>query len=274
MKLILKYSLRDNVKFVVLLKFFTYIFLIWNSNNHLWLCDNALEMKFKLVRTFNASFYRLLAKHELKNDLYKTHVRQNYADYGMNKNIKKDTENKSTYSHVKRGGLNELDAYRKGYKQRYSKKKGLAKLDCYCEKKVFDKFNNMCDIAEKLKNNTMRAKKKILKKYGIGLIIFALIPAIGLIFPTLFGDGHMKDIYGLCKEDHYSDPKDFNTHKTDSTYKDCTTKWIYEDQGVLDKIHYANMIFSFIMIIIVVSVIIYILIKFIKYEKIKYGKNK
>ncbi|KMZ88917.1 hypothetical protein PVBG_06292, partial [Plasmodium vivax Brazil I] len=75
----------------------------------------------------------------------------------------------------------------KGYKDRYMKKKGLSKLDCYYENKVFGKINHIRDIAEKMHNDKKRWKKFFLKKYGIVLMLFALIPAIGLIFPILFG---------------------------------------------------------------------------------------
>ncbi|KMZ91869.1 hypothetical protein PVMG_04428 [Plasmodium vivax Mauritania I] len=109
-------------------------------------------MKFKQGRTLNICFNRLLAKHELKNNLYKTNVGQNYEDYGMNKNIKNGAEKKSTYSQVKGDKLNKLDAYKKGYKHRHSKKKGLAKFECYCEKKIFDKIDYIYELSRTMKN--------------------------------------------------------------------------------------------------------------------------
>ncbi|KMZ96468.1 hypothetical protein PVNG_06188 [Plasmodium vivax North Korean] len=144
-------------------------------------------MKFKLGRNLSIRFNRILAKYELKNDLHKTHVRQNYSDYGMNKNIKNGAEKKSTYSQVKGEKLNELDAYKQGYKCRYSKKKGLAKLDCYCEKKVFDKIEYINDMSTKLQNKKKSFSKGILTKYNILFILFSLLPLLGLIFPILFG---------------------------------------------------------------------------------------
>ncbi|KMZ86063.1 hypothetical protein PVBG_05462 [Plasmodium vivax Brazil I] len=84
-------------------------------------------MKYKQDGSLNISFNRLLAKHELKNDSYRTYTRQKYGNYGMNKNIKGETEKKSTYSQIRGGGLNKFDAYMKDYKNRYAKKKGLAK---------------------------------------------------------------------------------------------------------------------------------------------------
>ncbi|KNA01711.1 hypothetical protein PVNG_04737 [Plasmodium vivax North Korean] len=233
-------------------------------------CDNALEIKFKIVNPLNKGFYRLLAKHELKNDLYKTQVRQNYADYGMNKNKKKDTGNKSTYSHVKKSGLNELDAYRKGYKQRYSKKKGLAKLDCYCEKKVFDKFDYINNLSVKINNSKISFIKKLFNKYVIRFIILSLIPFLGLIIPTLFGgDKEENTIIPLC-------PRTCTKHDgtTGNAEHERKYTWSPFSKDEWNFISYLNIILSYLFVIMIILLIIYTHVKFIKYEKIKSGKKK
>ncbi|KMZ87589.1 hypothetical protein PVBG_06362 [Plasmodium vivax Brazil I] len=163
MELFGNYNIRNSINFVVLLKLFTYIYLIWNPNNDM-VNINAVEMKFNLDRALNIRFNRLLEKLEQKNNLYKTHVRQNYADYGMNKNIKNEAERKSTYSQVKGKSLNKLDSYKQGYKHRYSKKKGLSKFECYCEKKVFDKIEYINELSMKLQNKKKYVSIRILNK--------------------------------------------------------------------------------------------------------------
>ncbi|KMZ92849.1 hypothetical protein PVMG_01435 [Plasmodium vivax Mauritania I] len=159
----------------------------------------------------------------------------------------------------------------KSYKDRYMKKKGLSKLDCYCENKVFSKFCHIRDIAEKMQNDTKRSKRFFLKKYGISLIIFALIPALALIIPILFGPGKGKPgLLGLCDTGHIVTNK--QEHKAHPA--NCDTKWIYDYRKSIDYVGYALKLYSFIMISIVILFIIYILIKIIKYEKIKAGKGK
>ncbi|KMZ77378.1 hypothetical protein PVIIG_06370 [Plasmodium vivax India VII] len=53
----------------------------------------------------------------------------------MNEKIKDCKNDKSTYDYLQ-NGIKGLESYKNNYRQRYSKKKGLAKIDCYLEKKV------------------------------------------------------------------------------------------------------------------------------------------
>ncbi|KMZ96111.1 hypothetical protein PVNG_05879 [Plasmodium vivax North Korean] len=155
----------------------------------------------------------------------------------------------------------------KNYKNRYIKKRGLSKLDCYYENKVFDKFNQICDIGKKMKYDEKRSKKFFLKKYGIGLILFALLPAIGLIYPIIFGvSNKARGIIDYCLHQKHG--------KGDLSHSSCSKVGLYGYETIIDQVSYAPLIFSFIMITISILFIIYILIKVIKYEKIKAGKGK
>ncbi|CAG9485547.1 unnamed protein product [Plasmodium vivax] len=259
------YILRDRIKFVVLFKFFTYIYLIWNPNNHMCPNSNAVQIKFKLGRASNISFNRLLAKHELKNDLYKTNIRQNYADYGMNKNIKNGTEKKSTYSQVKGDSLNQLDAYKKGYKHRHSKKKGLAKFECYCEKKVFDKIEYINCLGEGKKSGKKSFMKTILNKYTIRFFLFALLPFLGLTIHILFGNGdaetqnYFKVFWGDCNDHDSANPPN------------CNKGYFHISYNATMAILCLNYIISYAFLAISIIFIIYTFIKIIKYEKLKAG---
>ncbi|KMZ86479.1 hypothetical protein PVBG_05346 [Plasmodium vivax Brazil I] len=106
----------------------------------------------------------------------------------MNKNIKGDEEKKSTHSQIRGDFLNHFDAYKKDYKNRCSKKKGLAKLDCYYEKKVLKKINNIFEITDNNRNNNKFYNKKIYNKYVIRLILFGLLPFLGTIMPLFFSE--------------------------------------------------------------------------------------
>ncbi|CAI7718313.1 Plasmodium exported protein, unknown function [Plasmodium vivax] len=265
MELFGNYNLNKSIKFLVLLKFFAYIYLTWNPHNDMCANINSVEIKFKHDKTCNTIFYRLLAKHELKSDLYKTHVRQNYTDYGMHKYIKNGAEKKSTYSQVKGKSLNELDAYKQGYKHRYSKKKGLAKLDCYYEKKIFDKIKYINDLSIKMKNKKKSFSIRILTKYSILFILFFLLPFLGLIFPILFGGDRGSRIINWC-----GIPDKYKSHKFDDS--NIENAWHITKNDLLPYAH-LNIIISCILIIIVFFVIMYTFIKVIKYEKLKIGKG-
>ncbi|KMZ92302.1 hypothetical protein PVMG_03657 [Plasmodium vivax Mauritania I] len=237
----------------------------------------SLEYMYKQQRTWKTEFNRLLARYEQLSGLESTKLREKLSDrkpYTEKSNV---SGNISAYSHVKRNESNNIDVYMKNYKHRYGKKKGLSKLDCYYENKVFGKFNNICDIGKKMQYDEKRSKSFFVKKYGIGLILFALIPTLGLIFPILFGDFYkMPGIFGLCPSrngegSHFNDK---GSHKNSGEYASCSKKWIYDNENTINKFGEISCIFSFIMIAIVFLVLFYIFIKIIKYEKIKAGKGK
>ncbi|VUZ95019.1 Plasmodium exported protein, unknown function [Plasmodium vivax] len=231
MEFLENYRLRDSINFVVLLKLFSYIFLIWNQNND-------MDMP--------------------KNDLYKTHVRQNYADYQMNKNIKNEAEKKSTYSQVKRDSLNKLDAYRKGYKRRYSKKKGLAKLECSYEKKIFDKIDYIYGLAENWNNNKKSYKKKNIRQVWCPSDFVRFIT-------TSWIDNADKDnaLLNLCANNNHPD---CSLQK----FTHCEKSLISPEQ--FDIIEHIHFVFFLLLLIVVLSIIFYTLIKIVKYEKLKSGK--
>ncbi|SCA82206.1 Plasmodium exported protein, unknown function [Plasmodium vivax] len=241
MELFGNYNFRDRIKFVLLLKFFTYIYLIWNPNNDM---------------------------HELKSDLYKTHVRQNYTDYGMNKNIKNGAEKKSTYSQVKGKSLNKLDAYKQGYKHRYSRKKGLAKFECYCEKKVFDKIEYINCLGEGKKGGKKSVTKTILNKYTIRFFLFSLLPFLGLLIPKLCDDdGPVKNVFKVILGD-CTEPKDSPQEK------ECKYDYFHIPHNASMAILCLNYIISYAFLAVSITLIIYTFIKIIKYEKLKAGKGK
>ncbi|KNA02170.1 hypothetical protein PVNG_05511 [Plasmodium vivax North Korean] len=203
-------------------------------------------MKFKHDRTSNTNFNRLLAKHEYNEELDDLNLGGNLVDYETPPNTNNEEDVTSTYEYLKKIRPISLFSYKKDYERRYSNKKGLAKLECYCEKKIFDKIDHIHVLAKSMRNDRNSFRKVIDKKYGMIFILLCLFPFIGLILPLLSG-------------------------------KDCNSqdkKSILENLGIPLE---ASRSISAIIIIasfIVFSVIIYIIIKFIKYKKLKAGKGK
>ncbi|SCA81701.1 Plasmodium exported protein, unknown function, partial [Plasmodium vivax] len=234
--------------------------------------SKSLEHKYEQDKIFSICFYRLLAKHEQQRELRDNRFRDKLPDNSPHKNRRKMSDNIPTYSEVRSKASNNFDIYMKGYKDRYIKKKGLYKLDCYYENKLFGKFNHMCDVAEKMRNDKKRWKRFIFKKYGIGLIIFALIPSLGLIFHILYGVGKNPGIYGLCDQTNHFDSNK-NEHNQQAGVG-CPKKWLYDQKDTIETYGYISYIYMSTMIIIVLLFVIYIFIKFIKYEKLKYEKCK
>ncbi|VUZ96671.1 Plasmodium exported protein, unknown function [Plasmodium vivax] len=267
------YYIGKNVNFTFSWKNFTFFFLLLSylTYNDVNPFCKIIENIYEQYGTSNTKITRLLAKYEQLRELESTRLREKLSDRSPYTEKSNVSNNIKTYSHVKRNVSNNIDVYMKNYKRRYGKKKGLSRLDCYYENKVFRKINHICDVAEKLQYDKKRSKRFFFKKYGIGLIIFALIPALGLIFPMLFGiNDKTEGILGYCPRDHIES----GSHKTNDSFATCGTKWIYKNRETIENVGYSIKIFSFIMIIIVIIFIIYILIKVIKYEKLKAGKGK
>ncbi|KMZ77267.1 hypothetical protein PVIIG_06160 [Plasmodium vivax India VII] len=225
-------------------------------------------MGFNHDRTWNTSFNRLLAKDECSDELDNLRLRGNLVNYGMSSNNTNEEDVISTYGNLKKRKRINLYDHKKGYKRRYSQKKGLSKLDCYCEKILFDKFDYLHNIAEKRKNRRTSFMEKILNRYGYRLILFSLLPIVGLIFPVLFCNKEEKPTYLalFCAHENHTEDK----------YKDCKatplSKSIFPHINV---INYLNLIiFYFIIPMIYLSVIIYGFIKVVKYERLKSGKDK
>ncbi|SCA83684.1 Plasmodium exported protein, unknown function [Plasmodium vivax] len=266
MELLGYYKIKKNVKFVVLFKLFTFLLLIWNQNNGVGHLDKSLEKKYKSDISLNMNFNRLLAKHDRQRELKYSRQGAQLANDIINKNTRNVLKDTPSYVQLSKKGKTGLDVYMNEYKRRYRKKKGLSKLECYCEKKVLDKLHGLYAAGEKLKNEKKSLKNFFLKKYGIGLILFALMPAVSLIYYILFGAGSWWDaIIKFCRT---------ASHISDEKLSGCQNRHEYKWKPYIDYIHPALMVFTFTMIIIILLFVFYTLIKVVKYEKLKSGKDK
>ncbi|VVA00155.1 Plasmodium exported protein, unknown function [Plasmodium vivax] len=267
MAILRNYNTGKNVNLALSWKKFTFYFLVLSylTYNGVYPLCKSLENIYNLDRRWNTKLNRLLARDEQLGELERTRLREKLSDrrsYTEKRNV---YDNMKTYSHVKSNESNNIDIYMKNYKRRYGKKKGLSKLDCYYENKVFRKFNHIRDIAEKVQYNEKRAKKIFLRKYGTVLIFLSLIPALGFVFPILFGVQEIgKGALDYCLNK--------NHRGTGST---CTAKYgWYDHKTKIEIIGYFSYIFFSFFGVIVSLVFIYIMIKVIKYERIKAGRGK
>ncbi|VUZ99458.1 Plasmodium exported protein, unknown function [Plasmodium vivax] len=233
---------------------------IKNSSN----ASKNLEIQYQHEELLNISNNRLLAKHGTQQNLKYKRLRDNLSDDVNNMNLKYRMNSISTYDQLSKKKLNDLDAYKKGYKNRHSKKKGLAKLDCYCEKKIFNKIDEIYELSRSMQNDEKNFKKNIYHKFGYRLILFALFPILGVIVPILFKRN------GPFSNWCASECADTSTHKHNdgSYYKSPFSKAQWE------SFFYIHMVLSFTLIIVVLTVIIYTLVKVVKYERLKAGKGK
>ncbi|SCA83707.1 Protein of unknown function, putative, partial [Plasmodium vivax] len=195
---------------------------------------------------------RLLAKRELSQKEERNNLLHKPSDYINNRGLQKGAENISKYNTLGKNKLNNWELYRKNYEKRYNKKKGISKLECYCENKIFDKFDHIYDLEEKIKNGKKHLKKKLYKKYGLPIVLLNLFPLLALIIPTLDKYYNMHPWLSCGITDN--DPNKHESSKTIITYI-CGT----------------NIAFFITFSIILLLIFIYILLKALKYKRLKEG---
>ncbi|CAI7724225.1 Plasmodium exported protein, unknown function [Plasmodium vivax] len=217
--------------------------------------DKTLEKKSKHDSIIDIDSNRLLAQYEFKKQL-----------------------NCSSLSESVPGHKNDLDAYKKKYKYRYGKKKGLAKLDCYYERKIFDKIEQVHDLAKKFVDDKKSYKKEIYRKYGYLFITFALIPLLGLVIRIVFSKYNPlseKLCFSECRSKHDgSNNLDDTPQKAQETHLGKNLILTSINQDTCNIIVAVNSVITYLLIILFLFVVIYILIKVIKYEKLKSCKGK
>ncbi|KMZ83277.1 hypothetical protein PVBG_05904 [Plasmodium vivax Brazil I] len=199
-------------------------------------------------------FQRSLATHATKKELDRSKIRDIISGNNSHNNVKCTSDDLSKYSQLKKKGLNDLDLYKKLYNHRYSKKSVLGKFDCFCEKKVFHKIEDIEKIIDKMQND-----KKLLKKNYV----------FGLIVPMLYNEyfNLIFDCFSDCS--HSSHNKSGGTHHDDEKYIKAKI-----NESTWDIIEIVNFTFLCVSTFIVLSIIIYIFIKFIKYQRLKACRSK
>ncbi|VVA00397.1 Plasmodium exported protein, unknown function [Plasmodium vivax] len=238
-------------------KIFTLFLLAWICHycNDLYLKNNKFNESHKAYGILGRKNYRLLAKNELANKNVHVHLLDKASNYRDNRRMKNGAENITIYKQLGKNNLNKLELYRNDYKKRYNKKSGLAKLECYCEKKVFDKFDHICSLEENIKNGKKHLIKKLYKSYGLPIVLLSLFSLIGIIIPIL----------DKCYNMHPWLSCGINENDQDK-HKDCITK--------LNYICGTNCVLFMPFYIILLSTSIYLFLKFLKYKRLKSGKTK
>ncbi|KMZ77103.1 hypothetical protein PVIIG_06288 [Plasmodium vivax India VII] len=274
MMLLKSYNFNDKIKFIVPFKIITFLIIIWiiETNNDVSTYGNHIHNKFKHDGTCNASSNRLLAKRDIhKNIKYNSH-RENSYDNRIYKNINYEND-KPTYGYLKKG-INNLESYKKDYNRRYATKKGLAKLDCYYEKKLFDKIDEMYEFSKNAKNSKKYLRKKLYKEFGYLRIFFSLLSLLGIIFYVLFSKigPFTNHCFNNCSKHHNVSGASSKTIKEIHAAK--SIELFPMSSTTFDTINILHDLFFIILSISVITVTIFTFIKVIKYQRLKAGKGK
>ncbi|VUZ99581.1 Plasmodium exported protein, unknown function [Plasmodium vivax] len=237
---LLPFFIKTSAFFLLLLEFCLYNDTS-SVSKHLYNKNNLNGAPDKIT-------FRVMAKHELGMESDYPDLKTNSSEFGDNEKIKNVEDGVSIYERMQKNYSKKYKDNKKGNKNKYAKKNGIYKLDCYCEEKIFNRIDEIKKLAKKNRGNDKNNFKKILnKKYGFKFTLACLFTLIGIILSSL--------TYG------YSEGKDYE----DVTLGTLKIPWqvAYSVIGILIILNF-----------IILSMIIYIIIKFIKYEKLKEGKGK
>ncbi|KMZ79559.1 hypothetical protein PVIIG_00833 [Plasmodium vivax India VII] len=260
---------KQHLRFLFLFMFLTLLHLIWtyfpyNDDGNSFKC---IKNEHNIEGIFDSTLHRSLTAHEFQEQYDYPNMNDKVLDDVDNNNQEYGIHYVSPYEQLSKRESNHMGVLQRNSKNRFGKKRGLAKLDHYFEKELFYKFDNIYEILNKMKNDKKNYKKKLLRKHGYKLISFGLLPLLGLIYYILCGDQNLGDGGRIIK---------YCSHTVHSTTvnNNCTKYMIKENMWKLEYMDYIFSAYFCIIIITVLVLIIYIFIKIITYERIKAIKGK
>ncbi|KNA02390.1 hypothetical protein PVNG_01544 [Plasmodium vivax North Korean] len=262
------FIIKGNFTKFSLIKIVSFLLLLWIYDTHEKRnFDNFPGIEEKHVKIEDTVLFRSLAKHGLKEERERAKLKEKLSYDGDIKKEKFCSDVRPTYGNLRNGELNKFELYKNNYNHRYTKKKGLKKFDCYWENKIFDKFEYVNNLAEKTQISKKSFIKILLNKYTIFISLFALLPVLGIIIPYLFAYKCPKDHFlylfiGECNTEHQ-----LNGQPGVCKYNNIT----HISKDAAKAMFYLNTIFTYVSLIVVILVFVYICIKLIKYENLKGG---
>ncbi|VUZ99792.1 Plasmodium exported protein, unknown function [Plasmodium vivax] len=236
------YFRKEIMMNISILQIYTFVLLSWIYKYYRYEYNfgKTLENGNKLLMLEDIRTLRSLAKYELRNEL------KNIAYDDDNHKYVKEKRNSGTYAKLKEHTSHNFEDYKKNMNSRLKKKKGIMKLDCYCENKIFNSMDKFDKLVENMNSNKGIINKILFKKFGLRIIFTFLFATSGIIFIVL------------------------DKTKDSANNNKCLLHRLGDND---DIIHMISALF-FIIGIIFFLVCIYLLIKTIKYEGIKRGTRK
>ncbi|VVA00102.1 Plasmodium exported protein, unknown function [Plasmodium vivax] len=200
-------------------------------------CGHMFDGTYRIVMN------RLLSKTDLEFGLEQNNMNEDISRNYESNELMNESDDRSIYRRLKRSSSNHMYSYRKNFKNTYTKKNGLERLDCYCERKIFNNIDKIYKLAENGNYDKKKFKNIIMKKYGYKIILSSLFLLLGLIVPILA--------------------------------KAKVEMQFLKDQKLLRTLIPAlSSAFFIIYSTIFILSILYSFIKVVKYEKLKEGKGK
>ncbi|KMZ89673.1 hypothetical protein PVMG_06213 [Plasmodium vivax Mauritania I] len=206
-------------------------------------------MNFFNGNTWKVRNDRLLTNDDAKSEIGQSNPSDNITLPGEKNNLKDITGSSEIHESVKMDTENSMHSYIKKLERGYTNKKGLKRLDCHYEKKLFNEMYKLDKISGHMNSKTSYFKKVILKRYGLRFFIFSLVILFGISVSIV---SWFPNVKGNCKGGGAASTGscDFCEHIVDALY-------------IPYSIIYIPLIIAFL------SFIIYILSKVRKYKRLK-----
>ncbi|KMZ83285.1 hypothetical protein PVBG_06054 [Plasmodium vivax Brazil I] len=163
-------------------------FLTWisNSGNELGNLNKYIITKDNIGNTWKVRNDRLLTNNDSKSEIGQSGLKKNLKEPKA-KNKLKDIRGPSEIPEkIKKNTSNSMYTYIKKLEHEYPNKKGLKRLDCHYEKKLFGEIYELDKIAGNMKSKNSYFKKVILKRYSLRFFIFSLVILFGIVESIVF----------------------------------------------------------------------------------------
>ncbi|CAG9482286.1 unnamed protein product [Plasmodium vivax] len=179
------------------------VFLTWISHgdNEVGNQNIYINIKYNKSKTWILRHDRLLTNYDTQSEIEEINIKENLKELEENNKLKDITDSSEIYEKIKKFTSNSMHNYIKNLEHGYPNKKGLKRLDCLYEKKMFNEMYKLDKIAGHRKGKNSYFKKVVWKRYGLRFVILLLFILFGIVTPICcyFGDDASSSVEGYRK---------------------------------------------------------------------------
>ncbi|KMZ96481.1 hypothetical protein PVNG_05834 [Plasmodium vivax North Korean] len=246
-------KIMNKFNIIFLFNIVSLIFSTWinHRSNDVGIHNIYLNMKYNKGNTGNVGNNRLLTNDVPQSEIGQSESKHNLTVLEEKNTLKDITDSSEIHEKLNNDISNNICAYIKKLEHGYTDKKGLKRLDCHYEKKLFNEMYKLDKIAGHMKSKNSYFKKVIWKRYGLRFVIFSLVILFGVTASIMcyMNDKVWQDGSNYCKT-------------SDNTFcKNCTF--------IENALNPLNTVIHVLFFIILLSSIIYVLSKIKKYKRLK-----
>ncbi|KMZ84210.1 hypothetical protein PVBG_02437 [Plasmodium vivax Brazil I] len=184
----MNYNVMNKLKPIILFNIVTYfvLSLIYDHSNGVGHFSKYLNKKYNNGKYWKERNVRILTNDELYSKMENNGLKEELSGNDKNDGLNNVTESLHTYEELSKNRSDTINSYREKLKYGYTKKKGLKKFGCFCEKIVLDEMDKIGNLSE-YKNITKKCFKRIVCHNNGLIITFFTFFLVSGIFISLAG---------------------------------------------------------------------------------------